>query len=110
MIEKVPAADPGAASAAALEAAAAKRAVMAFARAMFRFLCFAALLSAIELLRRHPGPWSADRRTTGAVLAFGSSGLIGVLLLWRSRAGAAREVLESAAVMGFWTGIFALIP
>lgn len=91
------------------DAVAAKRAIRGFARIMFRFLCFAALLSALELVRRTPGAYPTDRRSTGAVLAFASAGLLGVLLLWRSRAGAAREVLESAAMMGFWTGIFAVI-
>ena len=91
------------------DAAAARRAIRAFARIMFRFLCFAALLSALELVRRSPGAYPTDRRTTGAALAFASAGLLGVLLLWKSRAGAAREVLESAAMMGFWTGIFAVI-
>jgi hypothetical protein len=83
----------------------------AFARVMFRFLCAAALITCIEICRRNAArPWPPDRRTVGAALSFGAAGLLGLLILWKSRSGAAREVLESAAMMGFWTGIFALIP
>ena len=82
----------------------------AFGRLLFRFLSLTSLFCAIEILRRGPHVWPIERRTAGAVIAFGSAGLLGVLFLWKSRTGAAREVLESAAMMGFWTGFFALIP
>jgi hypothetical protein len=90
---------------------AARQQVGAFARVMFRFLCAAALITCVEICRRNGArPWPPDRRTVGAALSFGAAGLLGLLLLWKSRSGAAREVLESAAMMGFWTGIFALLP
>jgi len=80
-----------------------------FVRATFRFLCAAALIAAIEIYRRRTGRMlPLDRRVVGAILSFGSAGLLGLVILWRSRAGAAREVLDSAAMMGFWTGFFAL--
>ena len=80
-----------------------------FVRAAFRFVCAAALIAAIEIYRRRTGRMlPLDRRVVGAILSFGSAGLMGFGLLWKSRAGAAREVLDSAAMMGFWTGFFAL--
>lgn len=81
----------------------------AFVRSAFRFLCAASLLAAVEIYRRGTGKiLPIDRRVVGAILAFGSAGLLGILILWRSRDGVAREVLESAAMIGFWTGFFAL--
>lgn len=82
----------------------------AFGRLLFRFLSLTSLFCAIEIVRRGPHVWPIERRTAGAVIAFGAAGLLGGLILWKSRNGAAREVLESAAMMGFWTGFFALIP
>lgn len=83
--------------------------VRAFLRGMFRFVCVAAVVMALEIYRRRTGrALPLDRRAVGAIVCFGSAGLLGVLLLWRSRAGTAREVLESAAMFGFWAGFLAL--
>jgi hypothetical protein len=80
-------------------------------RGVFRFMCAAALILAVEVFRRRTDRLlTLDRRTVGTILSFGSAGLLGFALLWRSRAGAALEVLESAAMLGFWTGFVALIP
>jgi len=80
-----------------------------FLRAVFRFVCAASMIVAIEIYRRRTGRMlPVDRKVVGAILSFGSAGLLGLLVLWRSRRGAAREVLDSAAMFGFWTGFFAL--
>ena len=80
-----------------------------FVRGAFRFLCAAALIAAVEIYRRRTGRMlPIDRRVVGTILSFGSAGLLGLVILWKSRAGAVREVLDSAAMMGFWTGFFAL--
>lgn len=83
----------------------------AFARLMFRFLCAAWFVGAIEIVRRatsHGG--GLDRRASGAVLVFGSLSILGIVVLWRSRASPVREVLELSAMIGLWTGMVALIP
>ncbi|MEP6768839.1 MAG: hypothetical protein ABJC61_09235 [Acidobacteriota bacterium] len=83
----------------------------AFARLMFRFLCAAWFVGAIEILRRASGRTGGlDGRASGAVLAFGSLAILGIVGLWRSRASPVREVLELSAMIGLWTGMFALIP
>ena len=83
--------------------------VRAFLRGIFRFVCVAAVVVAAEIYRRRTGrALPLDRRAVGTIVCFGSAGLLGVLLLWRSRAGTAQEVLESAAMVGFWTGFLAL--
>ena len=83
----------------------------AFARVTFRFLCAAWFVGAIEIIRRSSGHIGGlDRRASGAVLAFGSLAILGIVALWRSRASPVREVLELSAMVGLWTGVFALIP
>lgn len=80
-----------------------------FVRAAFRFVCAAALIAAVEIYRRRTGRMlPLDRRVVGAIISFASAGLLGLVILWKSRAGPVREVLDSAAMMGFWTGFFAL--
>jgi len=83
----------------------------AFARLMFRFLCAAWFVGAIEIVRRGTVQTSGlDRRASGAVLVLASLAILGIVILWRSRASPVREVLELSAMIGLWTGLVALIP
>lgn len=76
----------------------------------FRFLCTAWLTGSIELLRRWAPPdWPPERHVVALIFAFGVSALLGGILLWRTRATAAREIVESSAMLGFWVGVFALL-
>lgn len=83
----------------------------AFARLTFRFLCAAWFVGAIEILRRGSARVGGlDARASSAVVAFGSLAVLGIVVLWKSRASPVREVLELSAMIGLWTGMFALVP
>ncbi len=83
----------------------------AFARLMFRFLCAAWFVGAIEIIRRGTADSGGlDLRASGAVLVLASLAILGIVILWRSRASPVREVLELSAMIGLWTGMVALIP
>lgn len=75
-----------------------------------RFLCAAWLVGPGELLRRWAvSAWPAERPVIVLVVAFGASALLGAWLLWRTRESRARELVETSAAVGFWTGVFALL-
>jgi hypothetical protein len=80
-----------------------------FARGAFRFVCAAAIIAAIEIYRRRSlRMLPFDPRVIASMISFGVAGVTGLLILWRSRRDAVREVLDSSAMLGFWTGFLAL--
>ena len=80
-------------------------------RFAFRFLCAAWCAGSVEILRRlmllAAGP--PERPAAALVASFCACGVLGVILLWRTRESGARELLENSATLGFWAGVFALI-
>ncbi|MEO8190205.1 MAG: hypothetical protein ABI682_07660 [Acidobacteriota bacterium] len=75
-----------------------------------RFLCAAWLIGSAEILRRSaPGGWPPERHLQLFVGACGASAVLGAILLWRTREDGAREMIESCAALGFWSGVFALL-
>ncbi len=80
-------------------------------RFAFRFLCAAWCAGSVEVIRRLllASAWPPERHAAELVASFCVCGVLGGVLLWRTRQSGAREILENSATLGFWTGVFALI-
>lgn len=82
------------------------------ARFRIRFLCAAWLAGSAAVLRviaTSAAPAGGAVALSGVLLVLAGGGAFGVGMLWRTRGSGIRELVESSAAFGFWTGIFALI-
>ncbi|HEY6050503.1 MAG TPA: hypothetical protein VIZ58_04585 [Thermoanaerobaculia bacterium] len=82
------------------------------ARFGLRFLCAAWLAGSAAVLRLFAtaAPAAGNGSAGPAVLLLlALCAAFGVGLLWRTRGSGIRELVESSAAFGFWTGIFALM-